>query len=152
PVELWHAGQRLDSRTVRLGLRTFQAGPKGVRCNGRLLELRGRSVEGLDDESALALRAEGINLLVADAALSQVWEIADRVGFAVLGRIGGESPAERAAHPSHLGWLVPDDRALPAEGIVAVSPAHPAAGEAALIVGDAPVAHAPGSGRIVVLS
>ena len=138
PVELWQDGQRLDSRPLRLGLRAFALGPRGLRCNGRLLVLRGRSVGRLDDDAALALRAEGIDLLVADVAQARVWEIADRVGFAVLGRAHGEIPAALAEHPSCLGWLLPDGAALPVlppGTLFGTSPAHPLASQAHFIVG-----------------
>ena len=51
------------------------------------------------EEQLLALRAEGINLLVTSAANADLWEMADRLGFLVLDK---ESPPEGQKHPSVL--------------------------------------------------
>lgn len=87
-VELWHNGQRADAARVRHVLRHVTLGPRGLRVNGRLLRLRGRIVELLTEDDALALRKQGYTLLVAppgDGAQS-ICEVADRVGFFVLYR------------------------------------------------------------------
>jgi hypothetical protein len=117
PVELWHAGVRIDQRTITHGLRTFLLGPKGLRINGRLTPLVGRRVETIDDRAALEMRQDGVNLLVVPAdAPEAVWEVADGVGLVVLGRVGAGVTAEvlrrRAKHPSCLGWTLPDGAAL----------------------------------------
>ena len=62
------------------------------------MTLSGRAVEQLTEADALALRREGCNLLLARGA-AEVWDMADRFGFLVL----GEQPC--AGHPSCLGWL-----------------------------------------------
>jgi len=109
PVELWQDGQRCQVMQRRHGLRQVALGPRGLRLNGNLLQLRGRQVTTLDDDSALALRESGYNLVVAPASdeSRQVWEIADRIGLFVLGLRKGESALTRElrAHPSYLGWL-----------------------------------------------
>jgi hypothetical protein len=124
PVELWQDGQRCEQVTVSHGLRTISLGPRGLRWNGRPLALRGREVvsspEGgcpvlLPEEEALALRRGGCNLLVAPAgpATAPLWDLADRLGFVMLGRVPEASePTLRLlealnAHPCCLGWLVP---------------------------------------------
>ncbi len=117
PVELWQDGQRCQTVQVRHGLRHLSLGPRGLRVNGRLLRLRGRAVESLDDEQALALRQTGFNLVVVPVreATRSAWEVADRIGLFVLGRLAGY-PAllgELARHPSCLGWL--SATAVPAE-------------------------------------
>jgi hypothetical protein len=121
PVELWQDGARCEVAEVRHGLRHISLGPRGLRLNGRLLRLRGREVERLDDGEALALRKEGYNLLVApvrDGSRS-VWEVADRIGFLVLGRLRADSPEALlcglAGHPSCMGWLLPEGVPAPAE-------------------------------------
>ncbi len=138
-VELWKAGQRLDSRQVRLGLRDFRVGPRGLRCNGHVTRLRGVSVSALDDAAAARLRDGGFGLLLCPAgeATRGVWEVASRVGFAVVGRVAAGTPQallqDLADEPSALGWLL--DPGVPP---VTVPPAtllgapadHPAAGGA----------------------
>ena len=115
PVELWQAGQRIESVTIRHGLRHLTLGPRGLRVNGQLLRLRGRQVAALDDEAALALRGAGYNLVVAPLSeeTKAIWEVADRLGLFVLGQ-GGEAAlrARLGGHPSALGWLDGGDGSL----------------------------------------
>jgi hypothetical protein len=110
PVELWQDGARCQAVRVRRGLRALTLGPRGLGLNGRSLLLRGRAVERLDEPEALVLRSAGYNLLVAPADQASLWDLGDRVGFLVLGRLRGAEIAdlltERAGHPSHLGWLL----------------------------------------------
>jgi hypothetical protein len=109
PVELWQDGQRSAVVQVRHGLRHLALGLRGLRLNGRLLRLRGRTVQTLDESSALALRQAGCNLVVVPVsdATRSAWEIADRIGLFVLGRLetGTSMPDDLAGHPSCLGWL-----------------------------------------------
>jgi hypothetical protein len=142
-VELWHEGQRIDGRPLLIGLRDFRVGPRGLRCNGHLLALRGKRVETVDDETALALRAQGMNLLVCPVSprTRAVWEVANRIGFAVLGEIAAGYPGlllELATHPSCLGWLLGPDApsldSLPNNTIVVAPHAHPAAAKAQVIL------------------
>ena len=103
-VELWQDGTKCDEVRLRHGLRDLRTTARGLTVNGQRLTLRGRAVEHLDDETALRLRAEGYNLLIASSGELGVWEIADRVGFFVAGT---GTDAALAEHPSHLGWLAP---------------------------------------------
>jgi hypothetical protein len=112
-VELWDDGRPCDLADFVHGLRVLALGPRGLRVNGRLLTLRGREASRCDEAEAAALRRDGCNLLVApaggDAAL---WDLADRVGFLVLGRLGAADAADPnrldalASRPSCLGWLI----------------------------------------------
>jgi hypothetical protein len=116
PVELWQDGQRCQVVQLRHGLRHLTLGPRGLRLGGRRLRLRGRSVPALDEPSALALRQAGFNLAVVPVAddTRSAWEVADRVGLFVLGRLAAEQapPGELAAHPSCLGWLLGPERGV----------------------------------------
>ena len=103
-VELWQDGARCDEVHLRHGLRDLRKTPRGLMVAGRPLLLRGRVVESLDDGEALQLRAAGWNLLIAPVDRPEVWEIADRMGFLVLGTTRDEA---LAGHPSSLGWLAP---------------------------------------------
>jgi hypothetical protein len=142
PVELWQDGQRCDATQLRHGLRYFSVGPRGLRINGRVVPLRGLPVTALDETRAVALRAAGYNLLVAPAvdAARAVWDLADVVGFTVLGRVEAGTPATRlrelAGHPSCLGWLLADDARLgemPAGTLAGVGPAHAEASRASFL-------------------
>jgi hypothetical protein len=124
PIELWQDGVRCDVVTVRHGLRHVSLGPQGLRLNGRPLRLRGREVAALGEDEALALRQEGYNLLVAPVseASRPIWDLADQLGFFVLGKVDEQSSAtltaELARHPSCLGWLRTGEE-IPAElGVV----------------------------------
>jgi hypothetical protein len=119
PIELWQDGQRCEVVQVRRGLRHLTLGPHGLRLNGKPLQLSGREVAMLDDESALALRESGYNLVVAgvDESTKAIWEIADRIGLFVLGRIQGETAVthELAGHPSCLGWITGESGVIQGE-------------------------------------
>jgi hypothetical protein len=128
PVELWQDGRRCDQAAVRHGLRNVSLGPHGLRWNGQPLALKGRRIVQLGEEDeAPELRRDGVNLLMVpgyDAPAGFV-EMADRLGFLVLGWIGAmdhESESwlaeskilerlpereltEPEAHPSFFGWL-----------------------------------------------
>ncbi|MGL4555348.1 MAG: hypothetical protein ACRC33_29625, partial [Gemmataceae bacterium] len=119
PVELWLEGVRVDHRPVSHGLRTFTLGPRGLRINGRVTPLAGRRVESIDEDEAVRLREAGVNLLVLPAdAPAPAWSAADRVGFVVLGRlrdgVTDDTLRDRAAHPSCLGWILPEGTPLTA--------------------------------------
>jgi hypothetical protein len=123
PVELWQDGARADSARVTHGLRTFHLTRAGLRVNARALALRGRRVDAPPSEDeALAWRAAGYSLLLAPADADRVWDLADDLGFLVLGRpTPGEPIPPRDRHASHLGWLLRDGESpedLPAGSVV----------------------------------
>jgi hypothetical protein len=117
PIELWQDGQRCQVVQVRHGLRRLALGPRGLRLGGRPLRLRGVEVEALDELAALALRQAGFNLVVVpmSEATLPAWEIADRIGLFILGRLREGAPAPDAllAHPACLGWLASGEQAPP---------------------------------------
>lgn len=143
-VELWHDGQRVDSRPLWIGLHDYRIGPRGLRCNGHLTTLRGTRVTTLDEQTALQLRADHINLLVCPVSphTRPMWELADRIGFAVLGEVppdlDPDTLRDLATHPSCLGWLVSsegDALDTPPPGTIVGTPAdHPAASRAHFVV------------------
>jgi hypothetical protein len=120
-IELWQDSRLCQRVTLSHGLRTLALGQRGLFVNGRRLVLRGRSVTTLTEPEALSLRDAGINLLVAPvtATTAPLWELADRVGFFVLGELESSSAATTvpaivaAAHASCLGWLVRTEYAGP---------------------------------------
>jgi hypothetical protein len=81
--------------------------------NGQPFVLRGRQVEQCSEAEALAMRRAGINLWLVRLQdhTAGVWELADRLGFFVLGqvvRVDEDALAVRLEqHSSCLGWLVP---------------------------------------------
>jgi hypothetical protein len=119
PIELWQDGRLCQRVNVSHGLRTLALGPRGLFVNGRRLVLRGRSVTALTEAKALGLRDAGVNLLVVkvSAATQPLWDLADQMGFLVLGEIAAldddtTSAVEAitiAAKASCLGWLVRSD-------------------------------------------
>jgi hypothetical protein len=130
-VELWEGGRRCGQVPLSHGLRVLALGPRGLRLNGRPLALRGRAVGRFTEDDALALRRSGHNLLLADAGDGAVWDLADRLGFLVLGRVARADDdtqrrlGERAGRPSCLGWLAP---APDVAAALAGRPADPAGG------------------------
>jgi hypothetical protein len=124
PVELWQDGRRVDRATVRHGLCSSALTPRGLQWNGKPLPLRGRAVRGLTDDIALSLRRDGFNLLLAPLEEPQAWEVADRLGFVVIGQAAAldddavSQMRRLAGHPSTLGYLFdnPPMRPLPPDG------------------------------------
>jgi hypothetical protein len=115
PVELWQDGVRCDWAVVRHGFRAISLGPRGLRLNGKPLELHGREMDSPPDANrARELRLEGTNLLLASVVpgVEALWDAADRFGFFVLGKItdGSEETIRRAAvlarYPSTIGWVL----------------------------------------------
>ena len=104
-IELWQDGNKCDEVRLRHGLRGLRGTAKGLMVNGSPQTLRGRIIPSISEDEARKLRLDGVNLLIAPTLVPAVWEIADRVGFFVLGMGTDETLAE---HPSHLGWLVPE--------------------------------------------
>lgn len=115
-VELWQEGLRLDSVQLRHAFKHVVVRAGRLFLNGRALALRCRQVEDLSEQQALALRAAGYNALVVPLRESTrtVWEIADRIGFLVLGRLPSLAAEVKPfedllGHPSWLDWLPPDE-------------------------------------------
>ncbi len=110
-IELWEDGRRCDEVPLRRGLRRILLGPHGLRVNGQTLVLRGRSVTECDETEAAVLRRAGYNLLLAPVD-TDLPDLADRIGFFVLGRLREPDEAtlvwaeRRADHPSCFGWLL----------------------------------------------
>jgi hypothetical protein len=106
PVELWHVGQMLDRRPVRLGLRTLSLGPAGLRVNGRVLPLSVRRVTTLSEAEARVLHAEGVNVLIAPPD-EAVFAVADHLGFLVVCETDIETIEAFRHRPSCLGVIDP---------------------------------------------
>lgn len=136
PLELWQDGRCCDRLNVRHGLRRLSLGPHGLRVSGRLTSLKGLTWEADFPERAPDLHAHGYNALLAPlrADTLDVWDVADRFGFLVLGRLDADTRQTAhllqrvGRHPSSFGWVVgPEDLAdgcleqlipmLPSEGL-----------------------------------
>lgn len=112
PVELWEDGRIVDRAEVRHGLRTRGLGPNGLRWNGQPLSLRGVARSTLTPEDAADLRRVGCNALVVPTSVPALWEVADRLGFIMLGQLADERemlPLMVRHHACVLGWLPPPD-------------------------------------------
>jgi hypothetical protein len=115
PVELWEGDHCHDRVQVRHGLRVLTLSPAGLRFNGRPLALRGVQRNRCPEDEAIALHRAGVILLLAPAtpANADLWDVADRFGFLLLGRLGDTD--DEALHlaatnwcwrPSCFGWLL----------------------------------------------
>jgi hypothetical protein len=117
PVELWEDGQRCDQVQVRHGLRKLNLGPRGLRCNGRMLSIQGVARSQCSEEEARRLHKAGYNTLLAPALeeASSLWDIGDKLGFLVLGRLTQMDNSiplwllDLEKHPCFLGWLMSDE-------------------------------------------
>jgi hypothetical protein len=111
-IELWQDGERCDAVQVRHGLRSVRFDGQRLRLNGKPLTLDAIEREQLSEKEALRLHEAGVNTLLIPVREDTrgIWDLADRLGFLVLGRFSGtsaEAPGE--GHPSHLGWLLDVD-------------------------------------------
>ncbi len=116
-VELWEDGQLVDRATTCHGLRTRGLGPRGLRWNGQPITLRGVARSALTSQDAADLRRAGCNTLVAPTNVPALWELADRLGFILLGQFADPSEMTHLLarhHACALGWLpLPDSGAYP---------------------------------------
>jgi hypothetical protein len=123
-AEVWAGTKRWCEVEIVHGLRVLQLGKGGLHCNGHALRIRGVPRQDLSAKDALQLRQDGYNVLVTPVSTetAPLWDVADRFGFLVLGRLNDVHAAigqaeSLTAHASCLGWLVPldvlADRALP---------------------------------------
>jgi hypothetical protein len=132
PVELWDGSKCLDQIQVSHGFRVLQLTPQGLWLNGRPLRVRGVACDQCSEEEARRLHQSGCNTLLIPMGdpSAGLWDIADWLGFLVLGRLTSKGDLPRAqtlsAHPSCLGWLLAPEfgRDLP---VIAILSAHPTA-------------------------
>lgn len=123
PVELWQHGRCCHRIVVRHGLRSVQMNKRALLVNGRPLTLHGRTVADYSKDEVLMLRRTGCNLLIApvEARCLPLGELADRLGFLLLGRVREDSEITRRCietlnqGASCLGWLLEDSENLPLE-------------------------------------
>jgi hypothetical protein len=117
PVELWEDGQLCERVEVRHGLRGLSLGPRGLRVNAQVVEIRGLTSRMCAAAEARQLNDAGFNTLLTGIGreTEELLDVADRFGFLVLVHVGGPNGVpltERTGkllerHPSAMGWLVP---------------------------------------------
>lgn len=120
-VELWQDGRCCHRLVVRHGLRSVQMNERALLVNGHPLTLQGRTVADYSEDEVLRLRRTGCNLLVApiDERCLPLGELADRLGFLLLGRVREDSEITRrcmetlSQGASCLGWLLEESENLP---------------------------------------
>jgi hypothetical protein len=113
PVELWQGNNCCDAVTICRGFRFVSLGKQGLRVNGKLLPFQGAFRDELSQPAAEELRKAGTNVLIvslSSATAPAVWNLADEMGFLVLGRISAVGECNLAwslqDHPSTLGWIL----------------------------------------------
>jgi hypothetical protein len=119
PIELWQDGQGCDVVQVQHGLRSFSFPGPRLRLNGQPITLYATERDQCTEEEARSLRRAGLNTLLVPVRkdTQSLWDLADRLGFLVLGRLSfsGEPQANadmvsrREGHPSCLGWVLDAD-------------------------------------------
>jgi hypothetical protein len=112
-IELWQDGERCDVVPVRHGLRSFNIAGQRLRLNGRPFTMCAAEETPRSEDQALRLRQAGINTLLIPMReeTGSVWDLADQLGFLILGRLplSGALTASAEGHPSCLGWLLHGD-------------------------------------------
>jgi hypothetical protein len=116
PVECWSEGALKEQAWVSHGLRNFFLGPKGFLLNGRPLLLRGTVLDQGRETDLLQLRQQGYNAILAPADQVELWDLASRLGFLMLGRIDEKIASSTSfrhlhSHPptSSLAWVWSED-------------------------------------------
>jgi len=116
PIELWQANDCGDALTICRGFRFLNLGRQGLRINGKVLSLRGALRDVLTQPAAEELHNAGTNVLIvslSSEAAPAVWNLADEMGFLVLGQISALGECNLAwslqDHPSTLGWILEPD-------------------------------------------
>jgi hypothetical protein len=121
-VELLQDGRPWFHEQVCHGLRILQLTPRGLRLNGKPLLVRGFAREPTREADTLPLRGAGGNLLLASLVAGELWRLADRLGFMMLGLVAEDGLDELvlpralrcgstrllAEHTSCFGWLLPE--------------------------------------------
>jgi hypothetical protein len=115
PVELWQGAQLLERTRVSHGLRHVVLKKQQLLLNGQRCRLHGLARDAMTEEEAPALREAGFNLLLAKATADNftLWDLADRLGFFILGLVEGaeddllwQLDAQHARRTSCLGWVL----------------------------------------------
>lgn len=95
----------------RHGLRSLALTPSGVRINGKPLTLRSKPCDHLDETTAVHWRGAGINTILCplETETEGLWDLADQLGFFIVGRMEHEDVAivhRFASHPCAFGLLL----------------------------------------------
>lgn len=107
-AELWRGGGALARGQARHGLRYVEHEPSGVKWNGRAFDLLAVVGAGYVAETLPRLRDRGVNTLILEPGTAGMWDLAERLGFAVVGRGEVETPdlMRWCASPACLGWML----------------------------------------------
>lgn len=129
-IELWQDGQLQEQRQFTHGLRTLQLGTSGLRVNGNMLPIRVMDPGGDAalthslTTNAATWREAGYNTLLTPVApgTTELWELADRLGFFVLGMVRDIDASPHlvkalSRHPAALGWVVPAQTRIPTDAV-----------------------------------
>jgi hypothetical protein len=112
PLGIWRGNELLEQQMQQIGFIGWGLGTRGLRVNGKYLDLQATVIKELNPELATQLREQLFNCVVVEVsdAASSTWDLADRFGFFVLGRItrNEEWPIARRleGRPSSLGWIL----------------------------------------------
>jgi hypothetical protein len=118
-LELWQGDDRLDERTLSLGVRHLECDANGFRLNGRRLQLAGAAVDAatrLDEETLGGWHSTGAIALAAERVSEGLLHRADRLGvflivalpddLAAADGADGARISEWRLHPSVALWTV----------------------------------------------
>ena len=108
-VELWQDGQCCDRRTFRHGFRDARIDGETVVWNGKAMKLSIVDRSDLTETELPALRRNGVNAIVLPGEAESLWQAAERLGFAVIGRASKPRPGwlELTRSAACLGWIIP---------------------------------------------
>jgi beta-galactosidase/beta-glucuronidase len=85
PIELWEHESRVESSSLRCGLRHAVWTSEQLNWNGRPVVLKSQALTEVDETTLRSLRGRGFNaVIVAGGIAKTVWPIADRIGLFVI--------------------------------------------------------------------
>lgn len=107
-IEVLDAGNVVAQLDVSHGIYHLSQVPAGLRLNGKPFAIQGIEIDSVPDApTAQEWRSRGINTLVSSSLDEAIWNLADRVGFFVLGKVFDRSAELDTLwhHASCLGWI-----------------------------------------------
>jgi hypothetical protein len=136
-IELWDGTSNEDRVKLFHGLRSLRCTRQGFQLNGRYVFLHVREVASPTENELIDHRRQGINavILAVQPGTQQLWDVCDRIGLGVLGRIQLTSQTAQQAmrlsvHPCRFGWLAKADdwdsgRSALRETLSSITPGEP---------------------------
>jgi len=85
PIELWEHETRVESSSVRCGLRHAVWNSEQLNWNGQPVVLKSQTLTEVDEPTLRSVRERGFNSVIVPAVIAKtMWQLADRIGLFVM--------------------------------------------------------------------